>query len=141
MSLPTLTNPRSRARNNAEHDQKPPLHIHCTPFHAAKLTFNPRRQPTRRNQLLYFYASITGFLNTGLKRLLKSSQSLLVRRHSSSTPRDYCRTSPNFPRPAIARGSEIPTPPRSSSTILLNAAAAETRNFSSYRKSTHGVIM
>jgi hypothetical protein len=47
----------SRSRNNTEHNQKLPLHIHCTPCHAAKLTFNPRRNSTRRTFTLILIAT------------------------------------------------------------------------------------
>lgn len=48
-------------------------------------------QPTGRNPSLYidFSASITGFLNSGLKRPVKSSQSLLVMGLLYMPPRSY----------------------------------------------------
>lgn len=51
----------------------------------------------------------------------------------------HCFTSPSFPRPASAIGSETPVPPRSSSTTRGRIAAAATHFLSSYRTSKHGV--
>ena len=66
----------------SKREQTLPLQFHCAPILTSNLTFTSsgtNHRSTTIPLILIAPTSTTGFLNTGLKRLLKSSQSLLVR--------------------------------------------------------------